>query len=159
MHRVIHPLIALLVLFAAACTLGEPATTAPATSNATVVKPDDKEAIAANMDKDVVIEGTIESAAWSGTGKVMAAHFKDGAETKLQAVIFVKNRDKFDKEFSGDVAKALTGAKVRVKGKLKEFKGSPEVVMDTADQVTIVEAAPAAPAEPAAPADKTEERR
>jgi hypothetical protein len=94
------------------------------------------------MDKAVVVEGTIDKADWSKSGKVMIATFKDADESKLSAIIFVANREKFDSAFSGDVTKALAGAKVRLKGKLKDYKGSPEMVLDTPDQVTIVEAAP-----------------
>ena len=111
-------------------------------TDATAIAPNDKDAIAAGMDKEVVIEGVIDKAEWSGSGKVMKATFKDAADTKLSAIIFVKAREAFDKAFSGDVSKALSGAKVRIKGKLKDFKGSPEMVLDTVDQVTIVEAAP-----------------
>src|SRR5262245_8158838 len=85
----------------------------------TLIKPDDKDALTANMDKDVVIEGVIEKAEWSSTGKVMRASFKDSGESKLQVIIFVKDREKFDKAFNEDVCRTLTSAKVRVKGKLK----------------------------------------
>src|SRR5438132_9449968 len=78
----------------------------PADSSAqAILSPGDKDAIAANLDKDVVVEGIIDKAEWSGSGKVMKATFKDGADTKLQAIIFVKNREKFDQAFSGDVSK------------------------------------------------------
>ena len=108
----------------------------------TLLKPDDKDALIANLDKDVVIEGVIETAAWSSSGKVMNAKFKDSGESKLQVIVFVKNREKFDNAFSGDVTKALSGAKVRIKGKLKDYKGSPEIVLDQVNQITVVEAAP-----------------
>jgi DNA/RNA endonuclease YhcR with UshA esterase domain len=113
-------------------------TTAPSSS---ILHPGDKDAVAAAADKDVTIEGVIDQAAWSSSGKVMKATFKDGGETKLAAIIFSSNKDKFDKAFGGDVTKALTGAKVRLKGHLKDYKGSPEIVLDNVDQLTIVEAA------------------
>src|SRR4051812_10065404 len=112
----------------------------------TLIQASDKDAITANMDKDVVIEGVIEKAEWSGSGKVMKADFKDAAASKLATVIFVKSREKFDAAYGGDVTKALTGAKVRVKGKLKDFKGSPEIVLDQPNQITIVDAATSQPA-------------
>jgi hypothetical protein len=114
----------------------------PATEpSAATIKASDKDAITANMDKDVVIEGVIDKAEWSATGKVMKATFKDGADSKLSAIIFVKNRDAFDKAFSGDVTKALDGASVRIKGKLKEYRDAPEIVLDSPDQITIVQPA------------------
>jgi DNA/RNA endonuclease YhcR with UshA esterase domain len=134
------------ILCAALSFADDKPTTQPADADAAVIKPEDHDAIVANMDKDVVIEGTIDKAEWSKSGKVMIATFEGGAETKLQAVLFVANREKFDSAFSGDVSKALTGAKVKIKGKLKDYKGSPEVVMDKPDQITIVEAAAEKPA-------------
>src|SRR5258708_29351611 len=80
----------------------------------TLVAPGDKDALAANMDKDVVVEGVVDKAEWSSSGKVMKASFKEGGDTKLVVILFVKNREKFDAAFSGDVTKTLGGAKVRV---------------------------------------------
>ena len=113
----------------------------PATAPSSgILHPGDKDALAAAADKDVVIEGTIDKASWSSSGKVMKATFQDGADSKLSVIIFSSNKDKFDKAFNGDVAKTLTGAKVRLKGHLKDYKGTPEIVLDNVDQVTIVEA-------------------
>ncbi len=135
-------IIAIAALTFAPSTFADDKPASQPTTDATAIAPNDKDAITAGMDKDVVIEGVIEKAEWSSSGKVMKATFKDAAETKLSAIIFVKTRESFDKAFSGDVSKALTGAKVRITGKLKDFKGSPEVVLDKVEQVTIVEAAP-----------------
>src|SRR5438874_1954105 len=90
-------LILLTTLFCATITFADDKPASQPSDNATAIKPDDKDAIAANMDKDVVIEASIDKAEWSKTGKVLVATFKDGAETKLQAILFVKNREKFDK--------------------------------------------------------------
>jgi hypothetical protein len=105
-----------------------------------VLHPGDKDALAAAADKDVVIEGKIDNASWSSSGKVMKATFEGGADSKLSVIIFSTNKDKFDKAFSGDVSKTLTGAKVRLRGHLKDYKGAPELVLDNVDQITIVEA-------------------
>ena len=123
--------------------IAEEPTTKPAdAATPTLIKPDDADAIKANIDKDVVIEGVIDKADWSGSGKVMKATFKDAGDSKLQVVVFVKDRQKFDEAFSGDVTKAMSGAKVRVKGKLKEYRNAPEIVMDQVNQLTLVDAAP-----------------
>jgi hypothetical protein len=135
-------LILISICAAASLTLADDKPASQPTTDAAVIQANDKDALTANMDKAVVIEGTIDTAAWSSSGKVMKATFKDAADSKLSAIIFVANREKFDTAFSGDIAKALTGAKVRLKGKLKDYKGSPEIVLDAPDQVTIVEAAP-----------------
>lgn len=133
------------LLWVAPCTFADdkPASQPTTAGSQSVIAAGDKDALTANMNKEATIEGTIDKAEWSSTGKVMKATFKEGADTKVAAIVFVKNRDKFDQAFSGHVSKALTGAKVRLKGKLKEFKGSPEIVLDDVNQVTIVEAAPA----------------
>ena len=146
-----YTVLLLAILVSATASFGEdkPAT-APADANApAMLSPGDKDALAANIDKDVVIEGVIDKAEWSGTGKVMKATFKDAGESKLQTIIFVKNREKFDQAFSGDVTKALSGAKVRVKGKLQEYRGAPEIVLNEVNQITVVEAAPATQPVPA----------
>jgi hypothetical protein len=148
MHRVTGSLLGLLFVIAfSAPSFAEPATTAPATqpsADATVLQPNDKDALAANIDKEVVVEGVIEKAEWSSTGKVMRATFKDAGESKFQAIIFVKDREKFDKAFDGDVAKALSGAKVKLKGKLQEYRNAPEMVLSDVGQITVVEPASSA---------------
>lgn len=106
----------------------------------------DKAAIDANMEKDVVVEGVIEKAEWSSTGKVMRASFKDAPDTKLAAIIFEKTRPKFDEAYGGDVTKTLAGAKVRLKGKLHEYKGGAEIVLTTVNQITIMEPSATQPA-------------
>jgi DNA/RNA endonuclease YhcR with UshA esterase domain len=112
------------------------------TTDATVIAISDKDALLANKDKEVIVEGTIDKADWSSSGKVLKATFKDDGGSKFSLVVFVKNREKFDQAFAGDVGKSLTGAKVRVKGKIGEYRDTPQIVLDTPDQVTVVEAAP-----------------
>lgn len=120
------------------------------TSQPTVLSASDKEGIAANMGKEVIVEGTISKAEWSRTGAVMNIDFANAEESRMLAVVFVRNRQKLDEEFAGDLGKALTGAKVRIKGKLQEyggrsqaFMGRPQIIINSGSQVTIVEPAPA----------------
>jgi DNA/RNA endonuclease YhcR with UshA esterase domain len=117
----------------------EPPATQP-TSQPVLVMVNDKAAVDAALDKDVILDGTIDSAAWSSSGKVMRIEFKDTAESKVQAVIFEKKRADFDAAFAGDVAKALGGKHVRINGRLKDYKGKPEIVIDQVHQITIVDA-------------------
>src|SRR4051795_8963751 len=97
--------------------------TQPGDSGSSVIDVSDKAALDAAMGKDVVIDGVVDSAAWSSSGKVMLIQFKKAAETKVAAAVFEKQKANFDKAFSGDVTKALTGAHVRIKGTLKDYKG------------------------------------
>jgi len=119
----------------------DPPATQPAESQ--IIDATDKGAIDGAMNKEVVVEGIVESAAWSSSGKVMSMRFKNNKETRFSAVIFDKHKSDFDSAFSGDIAKALPGAKVRIRGSVKEYKGRPEIVIDVPAQITIVEPAPA----------------
>jgi len=64
--------------------------------------------------------------------------FKD---SDVRVAAFSRIKDKLDQAFSGDVAKTLTGAKVRIKGKLADFKGHPEIMVNQTTQITILEPA------------------
>ena len=107
-----------------------------------VIDATDKAAIDTAMNKEVVVEGIVESAAWSSSGKVMSIRFKNNKETRFSAVIFDKHKSDFDTAFSGDIAKALPGAIVRVRGQVKDYKGRPEIVIDSPAQITITQPAP-----------------
>lgn len=114
---------------------------APSTQAVPVlITADDAAGIKANMDKNVILDGKVKSAGWSSTGKVMRIQFENAQETKVQAVLFQAKKEKFDAAFDGDVAKAIAGAHIRVSGKLADYKGTPEVVVNDVHQLTIVEA-------------------
>jgi DNA/RNA endonuclease YhcR with UshA esterase domain len=137
---------AVILLFSLAlnvAVLAEPPATQPSDDKPILVDVSDKAAVDAALNKDVFLEGVVESAAWAPSGKVMRIQFKNTTESKVQAVIFEKKRVDFDQAFGGDVTKALTGARVRIKGKLKDYKGRPEVTLDQISQLTILDEAPA----------------
>lgn len=136
------------VLTIAVASRADDPTTAP-TSQPTIIQAGDKAAIEAAMDKDVIVEVVCTDAVWSNSGKVMNLTFAGAEETRLSAVVFVKNRDKIDEAFAGDATKAWTGAKLRIRGKLKTYagkssamKGKPEIAITEASQVTVVELPP-----------------
>jgi DNA/RNA endonuclease YhcR with UshA esterase domain len=138
-------LISVLLLLAVFVRADEPAT------QQVVIDASDKATIDANMNQPVIIKGEIKLAEWSKSGKVMNIEFANTDESKLLAVIFEKNRKAMDKAYSGDVAKTLTGAKVRLEGVLKPYggkaeslKGRPQIIIDRITQITIVEPAPKA---------------
>jgi DNA/RNA endonuclease YhcR with UshA esterase domain len=116
----------------------EPATQ-PTETESLVIDASDKAALDAAMNKEVVVEGVVETAAWSSSGKVMQIRFKDTQESKFLAVVFERKKADFDSAYSGDITKALPGAKVRLRGTIKDFKGKPEIVLDVPAQITIVE--------------------
>jgi len=134
-------------------TNSAPANSQPAESSpaSTIIKADDHDALHAAIGKEIIVEGTITSAQWSRSGKVMNINFDGSKKAKFMAVIFERDRAKFDESFKGDAAKTLTGAKVKFKGKLDKYGGKSESLMDYAqivlkdtNQVTVVELAPTA---------------
>ena len=101
----------------------------------------DKAALEANQDKQVIVSGTIKSAQWSRTGKVMNVEFEN---SPLIVAVFEKSKEAVNQAFEGDAAKKWTGAKVKVTGKLgkyggraKAYENRPQIVVEKATQVTI----------------------
>jgi DNA/RNA endonuclease YhcR with UshA esterase domain len=113
------------------------------TSKPVLIDVSDKAAVTAAMDKEVELEGVVSKAEWNAKGSVFFINFEKTDETKVLAVAFGKKRESLEKAFAGDLSKALTGAKIRVRGTLKDYKGKPEVVIDMPSQITILETAPA----------------
>jgi hypothetical protein len=104
----------------------------------------DKAALEGAANKGVVVTGTIAKAKWSSSGKVMTIEFEN---SPLLGAVFERNKEAINTAFGGDAAKAWTGAKVKVKGKLgkyggkvKQYEDRPQIVITKADQVTVVEA-------------------
>jgi hypothetical protein len=112
----------------------------------------DKAALAAALDKEVTVSGTIKKAEWSQTGKVMNIEF---ADSELIGAVFERSREALDKAFDGDAAKKWTGAKVKVTGKLAKYGGKskklerkPQIIISKAEQVTVEPAAAESKEEP-----------
>ena len=133
----------LLATLLASAALAEP-TTAPA-----VVDAGDQAALTANLGKEVVVEGVVDRAAWSNSGKVMTIDFKDVDKSKFGAVAFVKLKERLDKAFMGDAAKDFTGAKLRIRGTIAKYGGKVESLKDSL-QVVITDPAVVTIVEPAA---------
>jgi len=125
----------------------QPATSQPADAGggSAIIDVADKAALEANKGKDVVVEGVIDTAAWSSSGKVMRIEFKGNQQSKLHAVLFSSKKKDFDEAYSGDVAKTLVGARVRVKGKLEDYQNRPEIKISSTSQLTILEPGPSTP--------------
>ena len=106
----------------------------------------EKSAFDQAIGKDVVVQGIVSTAAWSSSGKVMNIDFKNAGKSRFLAVIFERNRAKIDEGFGGDAAKAISGAKVRLRGALESYggavesmKGRPQLIINLGDQITILE--------------------
>jgi DNA/RNA endonuclease YhcR with UshA esterase domain len=124
-----------------ACTLALARQEQP-TSKPVLIDVSDKAAVDAAMGKEVELEGVVRSAQWHPKGTVFFVNFEKTDESKVMAVAFEKKREALDQSFAGDVAKALTGARVRIRGKMSEYKGKPQVIIDMPSQITILETAP-----------------
>lgn len=116
-----------------------------------VIDVKDNAALEKSVDKRAVVTGKIVKAAWSKSGKVMQINF-DGTD-HFAALVFERNRKKFDESFGGDASKTLTGAEVRITGKIEKYGGKDKAMEDTlqmvlaqTSQVTITSAATSQPA-------------
>jgi DNA/RNA endonuclease YhcR with UshA esterase domain len=118
------------------------ATTAPAKA----IAANDKDALEAAMKdkKAVAVAGTVSSAAWSSSGKVLIIKFADTEESGFTAVVFSKDKDKMDAAFNGDIAKTLSGAKVKIQGNVEAFREKPEIKISKPTQISIEEPSAAA---------------
>ncbi|MGN6627540.1 MAG: hypothetical protein ACTHLN_13060 [Tepidisphaeraceae bacterium] len=119
------------------------ATLVVADDEGTLIPSTDKAALAAAEGKMVSVTGKVSSAEWSKSGKVMNIEFDN--DTTFIAAVFAKNRQKLDAAFNGDLAKTLTGATVKISGKLAKYGGRAEKYADASQliismptQITIV---------------------
>jgi DNA/RNA endonuclease YhcR with UshA esterase domain len=147
--RIRHLLTLVFPVMLAAATAASRAQDEPATQPA-IIRASDRDAIDAAMNQEVTVEGVVREAAWSRTGKVMNIEFADAGENGLLAVVFERQRKSMDEAFAGDLAKALTGAEVRLRGTIKPYggrvesmKGRPQIIIEYPNQITILEVAPA----------------
>jgi hypothetical protein len=123
------------LLVAAVCSLlagsalvradDKPATGSGAAASG-VVAATDHDQIKANLDKEIVVEGKVEKAEWSRSGKVFNISFEGVDEKQFAVVFFERNKKKFDEALQGDAGKTLTGASVRIRGKVVAYKGKNE---------------------------------
>ena len=89
------------------------------------------------MGSGVIVNGTVVSAEWSRTGRVMRIEFNGTDKSRFYAVIFPPQRPAFDQKYGGDVAKALGGAQVRITGKLQIYRERPEIIINRLDQLEV----------------------
>jgi DNA/RNA endonuclease YhcR with UshA esterase domain len=116
----------------------------------------DRGALEKALEQDVTVEGTVQKASWSRSGRVMNVVFK-GADDGFRVVVFQKDRAKMDEAFGGDAARALTGKNVEVRGRVERYegeissiKGQVEIIVREVDQIRIVGKAASRPSTRAA---------
>ena len=99
-----------------------------------ILSVDDTEAILNHMGREVIVEGTVTSAFWV-RNQVMLITFREQEEGFL-AVAFARNREKLNGAFSGDMAKAVEGRTVRIRGKISEYRSRPQIVVEEPAQLS-----------------------
>jgi len=135
-------LIGIVVLGLCSAAVAEEKPTTTPTSQPVVVSVGDKQAIAASLGKEVVVEGTVSDAQWSSTGRVFIIKFKEGEATGFQGAILAKTRDAMEKAFHGNLSNAFEGAKIQIAGKLQNYREHSEIVANEPKQITIVAPGP-----------------
>jgi hypothetical protein len=97
-------------------------------------------------ENEVVVEGTVLESKWSKQGKHMTVLFAGSeGKTGLVCTLSRKDREAFDAAFDGDVASALAGKRLRVRGEIVNYdgksadlKGWPQIVLKDPKQVQIL---------------------
>jgi hypothetical protein len=107
------------------------------TTRPIVVDLKDRDALRAAMGSEVIVSGTVVTAEWSRTGSVMRIEFEGTEKSQFYAVLFPRQRPAFDKKYAGDVTEALSGAEVRITGKLQLYRDRPEIIIDRLDQLEV----------------------
>lgn len=103
------------------------------------VKPlsvDDTKAIEAKLGEKITVEGTVQESFWV-RGDVLMITFRKEEEGFI-AVSFRKHRKVLDEAFEKDVAKHLTGKRIRIRGTVKEYKYRPQIVISDPAQLTVL---------------------
>lgn len=118
------------------------------------IQASDTAAITAAKDTTATVQGKVESAEWSKSGKVCTITFENAPG--FMAAAFQKSKEKLDAAFGGDFAKQMVGATIKINGKLAAygghddtFKDAMQVVIKTTGQITVVTPSTAPATQPA----------
>ncbi|MEI7905241.1 MAG: hypothetical protein WCI43_07505, partial [Candidatus Firestonebacteria bacterium] len=85
-----------------------------------------------NIGNNIVTEGIISKT--HNTGKVCFMNFKQGLNLYLTVVIFASDFKKFPE----NPEQFYLDKKVKVSGKVKEYKGTPEIILKSTDQIEVI---------------------
>ncbi len=123
------------------------ATAVPATPVAPVVpvvppvlSANDTEAITKSMGAEITVEGKVLNAFWV-RNQVLMITFREEKEGFI-AVSFAKHREVLNTAFGGDILAAVKGKNVQVTGKVTEHNYRPQIVIERAEQLRVVEETP-----------------
>lgn len=122
----------------AASPAASPAADAPATFNAS-----DLDTLRPNVGKEVIVTGTPTGSGHSKSGNVLYLNFA-GAHKAVALVFFVSGGGGAAGADAGakkaqteDDIKPFVGKAISVKGKLADYKGDLQIVVNSLDQITV----------------------
>jgi DNA/RNA endonuclease YhcR with UshA esterase domain len=115
-----------------------PATSMPAaTIPAGAIAPTDKDALGKSEGKEITVVGKVSRASWISSGTIMFINFEGNQRGDFVGIVKKENKETLDKAFEGDMAKALTGKKVTLTGKVLKYKDTPQIEVTKAEQVVV----------------------
>lgn len=88
-----------------------------------------------NIGKEVIVNGKIDQVVKSGTGNYFFNMGGKFPHNKFTAVIFKSDARKFGR------LNTYEGKEVEIVGKIKEYNGKPEIILDSLSQIRIIEKA------------------
>jgi len=120
----------------AAIAAAPPATTVTTspTMSGEAIAADDLSALRDKLDSTVTVEGTVSGVGQSRSGTVRYLNFSRNYKSALALVFFTRTVD-----VPRERLQEFVGKKVRVTGKLGEHEGQVQIVMDTLEDVKVVE--------------------
>lgn len=124
--------VASLVRPALAVETPKPTSTTAVTDAAKVFSPTDLDALRPAIGQTVSVEGTIVASGESKTKTVRYLNFTKNYKESLGLVFFVS---KGGEEFALDKLTAWVGKKIRATGKVAEYNGALQIVIEKMDQI------------------------
>lgn len=101
------------------------------------------EAAASHVGEQATVEFTVVHVGHSrdgGSTFLDSKRFERG-DTSFSAFIPAKAKAAFESALGGDIEAAFAGKTLRITGEIKDWKGKPEMVLSSPDQVAVVPAA------------------
>jgi hypothetical protein len=114
-------------------TLPSIATTRPA-----AIAANDSKAIARAMGQPATVEGVVNTAFWSATGRVMNIEFVDVRPDGFYCAMFATQREQMDASFGGNMAGALSGARVQISGTITSYRDRPQIIIAEPEQIRVI---------------------
>ena len=86
-----------------------------------------------NIGKEVIVSGKIEQVVKTGAGNYFFNMGGKFPHNKFTAVIFKSDAKKFGR------LNTYEGKNVEISGKIKEYEGKPEIILNSKDQIKIID--------------------